>query len=227
MTTTPPNRLAAPRKVFITGGTGYIGRELIPVLLRRGHHVRVLVRPGSEHKLPAGALGVSGDPLDATTFADKVNSEDTFVQLVGVPRPSPAKARQFQEIDLPSVRASVSAAAAAKVANFVYVSVAHPAPIMKAYIAVRSEGERLIRDSGLTATIVRPWYVLGPGHVWPYALLPAYKILELIPSTRDTALRLGLVTLAQMTNALVQAVERTGNGVKVVEVVDIRRASRR
>ena len=39
----------------------------------------------------------------------------------------------------------------------------------------------------------RPWYVLGPGHRWPYLLLPIYKFAELIPKTRKGALRLGLV----------------------------------
>lgn len=40
-----------PRNVFITGATGYIGRVLIPRLFERGHHVRALVRRGSEQKL--------------------------------------------------------------------------------------------------------------------------------------------------------------------------------
>ena len=42
------------RHVFVTGGTGYLGRPLIRELLIRGHTVRALVRPGSEKKLPAG-----------------------------------------------------------------------------------------------------------------------------------------------------------------------------
>ena len=41
-------------RVFITGGTGYVGRPLINLLLGRGHAVRALVRPGSEKKLPPG-----------------------------------------------------------------------------------------------------------------------------------------------------------------------------
>jgi len=45
---------------------------------------------------------------------------------------------------------------------------------MKAYIAVREECEEIIQESGLNATILRPWYVLGPGHRWPYMLLPMY-----------------------------------------------------
>ena len=41
--------------VFVTGGTGYIGRPLVAELLRRGHSVRALVRPGSGGSLPDGA----------------------------------------------------------------------------------------------------------------------------------------------------------------------------
>ena len=52
------------RRVFIAGGTGYIGQRLIPRLLDRGHEVRALVRPGSERKLPEGCTAVIGNALD-------------------------------------------------------------------------------------------------------------------------------------------------------------------
>jgi uncharacterized protein YbjT (DUF2867 family) len=213
------------RDVFITGGTGYLGRALIPQLLARGHDVRALVRRGSEGRLPAGCEAVAGDPLDESSFAASVSPSETFVQLVGVPRPSPAKARQFREIDLVSGRASVAAARAAGVRHFVYVSVAQPAPVMKAYQAVRAEVESLLRESSMHATVLRPWYVLGPGHRWPYLLVPFYHLCERLPSTRETALRLGFVTHAQMVAALVRAVEDPAADFRVVTVPDIRTAA--
>jgi uncharacterized protein YbjT (DUF2867 family) len=51
------------RRVFMTGGTGYLGQRLIPALLKRGHEVRALVRPGSEHRLPVGCPAVIGNAL--------------------------------------------------------------------------------------------------------------------------------------------------------------------
>ena len=78
---------------------------------------------------------------------------------------------------------------------------------MKAYIQVRMAGERAIAKAGLTATIIRPWYVLGPGHWWPAVLMPIYFLFGLIPSTREGARRLGLVTIDQMIRTLVAAVE--------------------
>jgi uncharacterized protein YbjT (DUF2867 family) len=210
------------RHVFVTGGTGYIGRPLIRELLARGHSVRGLVRPGSTGKLPAGAEEVVGDALDAASFAASISPADTLVHLVGTPHPSPLKARQFREVDLASVRAAVVAVEHTTVRHFVYLSVAHPAPVMNAYIGARMEGETLVRASGLAATILRPWYVLGPGHRWPYALLPLYRVMEALPATRERARRLELVTLDQMVAALVRAVENPAERIRIVEVPEIK-----
>ena len=188
--------------------------------------MRALVRKGSEGKLPAGVEPVFGNALDRATFKDSVAPADTFVQLVGVPHPSPAKAAQFRAIDLASALASISAAKEAGVGHFVYVSVAHPAPVMTAYWKAREEAEAALSDSGLDATVLRPWYVLGPGHRWAYALIPFYALAELLPPTRDSARRLGLVTLLQMLGALVSAVENPAMGTRIVEVPEIRRSQR-
>jgi uncharacterized protein YbjT (DUF2867 family) len=216
--------LSAYQNIFITGGTGYIGKRLIPSLTDRGHRVRALVRKGSESKLPAACEPIFGNALDRSSFVSQIAPAETFIQLVGVPHPSPSKAEQFRAIDLVSVRESVAAAVEARIAHFIYVSVAHPAPAMKAYIEVRAEGERLLRASGLNATILRPWYVLGPGHRWPYVLLPMYWLLERLPATRESAKRLGLITLNQMLAALVHAVENPCSGICIREVSDIRRS---
>jgi uncharacterized protein YbjT (DUF2867 family) len=208
--------------VFVSGGTGYLGRPLIQRLLQRGHQVRALVRPESEGKLPPGCEPVFGKALEGSSYAAQIHGADTFVQLVGVAHPSLGKAAEFRRVDLISARDAVKAALGAGIQHFIYVSVAHPAPMMKAYIAVRSECETAIRQSGMSATILRPWYVLGPGHRWPYLLLPVYRLMELLPNTREDALRLGLVTLQQMTNALLHAVENPSRAVHVVEVPEIR-----
>jgi uncharacterized protein YbjT (DUF2867 family) len=212
-------------KVFITGATGYIGGRVIPVLLNRGHRVAALVRSGSESKAPRGCEIVVGDPFDRGTFVKAIAPGDTVLQLVGVPRPSPAKAQQFLDIDLRSARESIAAAEAAEVGHFVYVSVAQPAPVMLAYQVARRQAEQTLASSSLRHTILRPWYVLGPGHRWPYALLPIYWLLERLPGTRESARRLGLVTLPQMVAAIVEAIESPPQSARVVEVPEIRKAA--
>jgi uncharacterized protein YbjT (DUF2867 family) len=155
-----------------------------------------------------------------------VKGADTFVQLVGVPKPSPWKGAQFRAIDLVSACASLDAAKAAAVNHFVYVSVAHPAPIMKAYIDVRTGCEAVIRTSHLRATFLRPWYILGPGHWWPLGLVPVYWFLSRIPSFREPVLRLGLVTVNQMLKALVWAIEHPPSELRVIDVPEIRRLAK-
>jgi len=201
-----------------------MGRALTTVLLRRGHGVRALARRQSVQHIPAGAEAVVGNALEPGTFADKLAPADTLVHLVGTPHPSPAKAASFRAVDLPSVDAALVAARAARIEHFVYVSVAQPAPVMQAYIAVRQAGEARIRESGIPATLLRPWYVLGPGHRWPYLLVPFYALAALLPPLRETSLRLGLVTIGQMVSALVASIERGPQGVRILDVPAIRAA---
>jgi uncharacterized protein YbjT (DUF2867 family) len=210
------------RRIFITGGTGYMGSRLIPLLAARRHEVVALVRPGSEDKLPAGCTPVLGDALDGFSYERHLEGCDTFVQLVGVAHPSPTKAKEFVAVDQRSGQEAIRAAKRAGIAHFIYVSVAHPVPTMHAYIAARSACEAELEASGLNATILRPWYVLGPGHRWPYALIPFYWLAERIPSTREGARRLGLVTVEQMLQALAAAVDHAATGVSVIEVPAIR-----
>lgn len=206
--------------VFIAGATGYLGSRLCKQLLKRGHRVLALARAGSEHKLPKGCEVIVGDALHAPSYAAQVPAGCIFVHLVGVAHPSPTKAQQFLDIDLASVREALRAAK--NVAHFVYVSVAQPAPVMHAYIAARQEAERLILESGLDATVLRPWYVLGPGHRWPYLLKPGYWLLEHMGWTAEAAQRLGLVTLKQMLDALTFAVEHAEPGRQMFDVPRIR-----
>jgi uncharacterized protein YbjT (DUF2867 family) len=211
-----------PHHVFVTGATGYIGRALASALLARGHEVRILVRPGSERKAAPGVQCVRGDALDAGSYRDRVAPADTFVHLVGTPHPAPWKGRQFRAVDLVSIRAAVEAARYARIQHFIYLSVAQPAPVMAAYIAVRQEGEDLLERSGLPRTIVRPWYVLGPGHYWPLIIAPVYGLLAKLPATRGMALRLGLVRLDQIVTALVDTVEHPPSACRTLAVPEIR-----
>jgi uncharacterized protein YbjT (DUF2867 family) len=213
------------RLVFITGATGYLGRALVAALLARGHRVRALARQESRSRVPAGAETVTGNALDAASFAGAIAPADTLVHLIGTPHPGPGKAASFRAVDLVSVDAALAAAASAGVGHFVYLSVAQPAPVMHAYLAVREAAERRIRASGIAATFLRPWYVIGPGHRWPLLLLPIYALCEWLPATRASARRLGLVTLEEMVRALVASIEREPDGVRIVDVPGIRAAT--
>ena len=213
------------KQVFITGGTGYMGRRLIPLLLERGYIVKALVRKGSENKLPEGCGYIIGDPFNASTFLNDIPEGATFVQLLGVSHPGPSKKDQFRVIDLASAKASAEAAKRAGVQHFVYVSVAQtPISFMTDYQQCRSEGEAAIRNTKIPATFIRPWYVVGPGHYWPLLFWPLFTILEWIPSTSKKARALRLVTLKQMLHTLLYAIDNIPTtGVNTIEIDSIRK----
>ena len=77
----------------ITGGTGYIGRRLIPLLITRGHAVTAVVRHGSELRVASNGTLMVADPLREDSYRHGIAGEDTFVHLIGTPHPSPDKAR--------------------------------------------------------------------------------------------------------------------------------------
>jgi uncharacterized protein YbjT (DUF2867 family) len=195
--------------------------------MERGHRVTALIRRGSETKVPACCETFVGDALDGNSYGMQLAGHDTLIHLVGVPHPSPAKAREFVAIDLRSAHEAIRVAALAGIRHFIYVSVAQPAPVMKSYLNVRAECEAWLNASGLHATILRPWYVLGSGHRWPLLLKPFYQAAELVPSLREGALRLGLVTINQMVQALAAAVEEPAAGVRILGVPEIRSSDHR
>lgn len=193
--------------IFITGGTGYIGSRIVPVLIKNGFNVTALARKNSLNKLPQGCKAVEGNALDENTFKEFVKDCDTYIQLVGVSHPSPAKKEEFKKIDLASIVASVKAAKYAGVKHFIYLSVAQPAPMMKEYIEVRKHGEQLLTMNEIPSSIIRPWYIIGPGHYWPLVLNPVYKIFEWIPATKEQAINLGLVRLEEILNTILYSVK--------------------
>lgn len=211
--------------MFVAGGTGYMGQKLISRLLERGHQVRALVRSGSEKKLPAGCTPILGNALDGASYAPP-NRAGRHVRAIG----GRGAFQSRESGGVPTGRSSrrIRSRGSGEVGGdspFCLpergASRAHDARLHCGAVGVR--GGHRIRGIECDA-ILRPWYVLGPRHWWPYLLLPMYKLAELVPSTREGAPRLGLVTLEQMTSALMVAVENPAQGRRIVTVPEIRAA---
>jgi nucleoside-diphosphate-sugar epimerase len=188
------------RRVLLCDGTDVLARYLAMALSRRDHDVRLLASPELE-----AARG------------------DTVVHFAGSPRLWPSDVARFRDSHLARTRGVIAAAQAARARHFVYVSVARPAPIATAFAEICAEAEELVRGSRLNVTILRPWYVVGPGQRWPMLLAPLYWLADFVPAWRDDARRLGLVTLREMIRMLVKAIEQPVVGERVLGVEQIRR----
>ena len=103
----------------LAGGAERVTLAYLSALVQRGHEVKALVRKGSEAKLSGVVSCVTADALKMDSYMEQVRGADTFVHLIGVPHPSPAKAKQFREIDTtvvgrPTVTLGMAAVSLAK-----------------------------------------------------------------------------------------------------------------
>ncbi len=71
-------------EVFVSGGTGFVGRALVPELRAAGHRVVLLVRPGRAGGPDADRV-VAGDPCAAGPWQAEVGRCDAAINLVGEP----------------------------------------------------------------------------------------------------------------------------------------------
>jgi len=215
---------AIKHPVFITGGTGYMGKRLVKILLNEGFEVTALVRGQSVDKLPAGGAPIIANPFDASTYVNSVPPGSIFIHLLGVSHPGPKKKTLFFSVDLASLKQSVIAAKQSGARHFIYVSVAQfPTKIMGDYQEARRQGEQAVIASGIPSTFIRPWYVVGPGHYWPLLFNPVFKLLEVIPRTSVQARSLALVSLKQMLRTLKNAtLNLPGIPNTIIEIKDIK-----
>ena len=102
-------------KVFVTGGTGLIGRTLCAALVERGDQVTALTRQAGAD-LPRGARPVVGDPAVAGPWTEALGQADAVVHLAGEPvaagRWTPERKARIASSRLDSTRLVAAALAA-------------------------------------------------------------------------------------------------------------------
>lgn len=143
-----------PRRLFIAGATGAVGRVLVP--LADARHVAVVpnVRPKSAATLthPSRAVLELSDP----SLPEAMRGCTTVVQLIGTMKKRFASGDTYESSDVGTTRLLVEAAKQAGVDHVVLLSAALTGLGVGAYLKAKARAEALVRDSGLPFTILRP-----------------------------------------------------------------------
>lgn len=190
MITSNSSQIPASRLAFVTGGTGFLGRHLIPALLRAGWRVRVLARNPAAHdwltRYP-GVEVVRGDVTIPDSLTEPVRGADLIIHAAGLFRFWGDDAL-FDRTNVDGTRAMIAAALAApdrpdgSRPRFVHISTiavigqpqpgrpvdeTHPPHPVDPYQRSKWRAEQLVQEqaAALNAVIVRPGAFYGPlGH---------------------------------------------------------------
>lgn len=150
-------------KVFITGGTGFVGGYVLEELQQRGHEVVALVRPGSEEKLPDRFTGerVTGDIFDFKMPAGC----DAVIHVIGILREFKSKGITFERLQFQAAKEVADRSLAAGIERFILQSANGVRPDGTKYQYTKYLAEEYIKSKRFHWTIFRPSTVFGdPDH---------------------------------------------------------------
>jgi NADH dehydrogenase len=197
-------------KVFLTGGTGFVGSELLRQLLAAGHAVRALVREGSQGKLTA-AENVElylGDVTDAASLVGALEGCDAVIHLVGIIREFPGRGVTFKEIHVDGTENMLEACKEQGVSRYLHMSSNGTRERSNtAYHRTKWQAEELVRDSALDWTIFRPSIIFGPGSEFVGMLAELIRRIPVVPVIGDGRYRMQPVALEQVAASFVKALE--------------------
>ena len=137
--------------ILVTGATGTIGRQVVEQLVKRGAHVRVLVRNAAKANFPAGVAVAQGDLLDVDSLRSAFSGVSTLFLLNAV-----------VPDEFTQALTALNLAREAGIERFVYLSVIHSDLYVNVpHFAGKFGVERMIEQMGFKATILRPAYFMN------------------------------------------------------------------
>jgi len=195
-------------KVFVTGGTGFVGREILGQLLSAGDEVRALVRDGSQDKL-SGHQNLEthiGDVTDAASLVGALDGCDAVIHLVGIIREFPGRGITFKKMHVTATENILEACDEQGVQRFLHMSSNGTRERgTTAYHRTKWQAEELVRASGLDWTIFRPSLIFGRDSEFVKMLTELIRRVPIVPVIGDGQYRMQPVSVEQVAASFVKA----------------------
>lgn len=186
----------------LTGGSGFVGQAVLDVLGERNLPADALVRRVTEHE-HSRVEWVMGDLANKPALDRLVAGTRAVIHVAGLTNtPDPA---HFSAANVQGTANLIAASKQAGIKRFIFVSsLSAREPALSAYGASKAEAEKLVEQSGLDWTIVRPPAVYGPRDVDMFELFRSarYGFVPLPPGGATS-----IIHVADLARLLVDLVE--------------------
>jgi uncharacterized protein YbjT (DUF2867 family) len=209
------------QRIFVTGGTGFVGHAVVRALLAQGFLVRCLVRPGSEAALKGfeSIDRVPGDVLKPDGLAASMEGCGAVVHLVGIIREYPARGITFDRLHTQATANMLAVAREAGVKRYVQMSaVGTRSGAASRYHQTKWQAEEIVRASVLDWTIIRPSLIYGQGDEFVSVLARMIRRLPAAPVLGDGQYRVQPVAVEHVAEGFVRALRLTTAVAQTYEV---------
>ena len=194
-------------KIFIAGGTGFVGGHLLDELLRHGHQLQLLVHKRSL-KYAHDIEQIEGDVTSLESFADAVSGCGAVINLVGIIREFPARCVTFERLHVQATVNLLAASSQAGVRRYLQMSALGTRPdACSRYHATKFRAEELVRSSGLDYTILCPSLIYGPKDAFINMLAGQLRMAPVVPVIGSGAYRLQPIHAADVARCFALALE--------------------
>lgn len=205
-------------KVFLAGGTGFVGGHVRSALLAAGHTVRLLVH-GRFDGAAEGIEPVEGDVARLDSYVDAMAGCDAAINLVGIIREFPGRGVTFERLHVQASRAMVLGAARTGIGRYLHMSaLGSRADAVSEYHRTKWSGEEVVRQSGLNHTIFRPSVIFGPRDDFINRLAGYVRSYPAVPVIGDGRYRLQPIAADDVARCYVTALERDDTCGKAFEL---------
>ena len=195
-------------KIFIAGGTGFVGGHLTAELLKRGHEL-VLLAHGNSGSGSSGISFVKGDVTDPASYQQAMKGCDAVINLVGIIREFPTKGVTFERLHVEATSCMVQAAQHSGVLRYLQMSaLGTRLDAISGYHRTKWRGEEIVRGSGLAWTIYRPSLIFGPKDAFVNMLAGNLRLAPVMPTMGDGNYRLQPIHGADVARCYAEALEK-------------------
>jgi NADH dehydrogenase len=171
----------AVMRIFIAGGTGFVGAHLVKALREKGHELRLLVHARSSSAAD-GIEQIEGDVATLETFAQAAKDCDAVINLVGIIREIPSQGTTFERLHVQATANMLEATRRAGIRRYLQMSALGTRPdAVSRYHATKFRAEELVRSSGLEYTILRPSLIYGPKDAFINMLAGQLRLTPVMP----------------------------------------------